>query len=74
MKTFDELVGIFTKDSREVEVYLCWTGDHPEDDDDAFFDFYEDGVCINLGEPWFAGDSLDLPSEEDFWECFGGNK
>ena len=69
MRAHDELVGIFTSEGREVEVYLCWVGDRPEDDDNAFFDFYENGVCINLGNPWFADKSLDLPSEADFWEC-----
>ena len=50
----DQLLGTyyFGLDKRKVDVYGCWDGDTARGEFD-FYDLYEDGGCINEGNPFY---------------------
>ena len=55
----NELIKTLYINGIEVDVIGCWDKYTPENKFD-FFDFFVDGQCINIGEPYY-----DLEQSED---------
>ena len=58
----DALVGTYRVDGRVIEVYGVVEPDKPDEFD--FYDLYEGGECINLGNPF---DHLPTQAEVADW-------
>jgi|TARA_Y100000289_G_C3806543_1_gene91624 hypothetical protein len=53
----NELSATYSIAGKPVYVVLCWQGKNPEDDPDRFYDIFDNnGICLNLGEPWHDDD------------------
>lgn len=63
-KLHNETVATYVVNNRKIDVVLCWQGKDPEADSDRFYDLYENGVCLNLGDPWHD-DGEGVPSLEE---------
>lgn len=57
-----KLVDTYNIEGKTYNVFGCWDKETPEEEYD-FYDVYCDGVCINLGEPFWES-----PTKEDIQE------
>ena len=48
----NELLATYYYNHKSYSVYGCWDKETPANEFD-FYDVYEDGECINLGEPFW---------------------
>jgi len=59
----NETIGTRKVDGVEVEVVGFWDDETPDNEYD-YFDIFVEGLCINLGEPFY-----EMPTDEDIRAC-----
>lgn len=63
----NELVETMNINGQTIEIIGCWDSDTPENEFD-FFDIYENGTCLNEGDPFYDRPSIE--EIQDFLELF----